>query len=635
MKFIRSSISLCLSCLARQPFNIAVLLIVIYGAAAVHESMQNSAVWHEPPQLVSGLAFWRFGRSDMICVTPPLVRAVAALPVYIFANPTVSDEYDKPPLAYRTEYVRSIRFVRENLATFQHYLECGRCVGVAFGAIGAVYIWQFAIMLYGVRSAIVATLLWCFCPYVLGHSATIMTDVPVATAGLIAMYHLWCWIKNRRISDAIATGLAIGVAILCKLSGVVFIIIAFVACCTIIIAHVLSRKSLASSAMHSVVILLIPCVVINVAYGFSQTCLPLSSFRFNASILHKVDLAPQDDGFVDSWANRFAGTTLGHLVVPFPKEFIVGIDQQCTDFDRGLPSYLCGVWSERGWWYYYLFALSIKLPVGTLMLFIMACYIIVRCRDGTRSGVEFFVISIFIFIIIGLSYNSGFSVHSRYAIPAIPYMALIASKPFSKHARSICVMNKIYMQFFAYVLVIYSMCSVVMQYPHTISYCNEAFGGATRGPLYLADSNTDWGQDILFLAKWLRSHPSVSLNGVACLSSLPLDTFGITAVLPPTLQKGKDFKNNNCPAPGWYAISSGYLFDKSGQYSYFLRLNPVAKIGYTINVYHIGDADVRSLCGSNDEQGDKATQPLGDGKELGVSGYKYALVTECREIVGA
>ena len=70
--------------------------------------------------------------------------------------------------------------------------------------------------------------------------------------------------------------------------------------------------------------------------------------------------------------NRFAGTWLGKIPVPLPADFVQGIDTQRYDFKRGLPSYLRGQWADHGWWYYYLYALAIKEPLGTWCLAALA-----------------------------------------------------------------------------------------------------------------------------------------------------------------------------------------------------------------------------------------------------------------------
>ena len=49
-----------------------------------------------------------------------------------------------------------------------------------------------------------------------------------------------------------------------------------------------------------------------------------------------------------------------------------GIDLQWHDIEVGKPSYLRGEWQDRGRWYWYLYALAVKAPLGTWGLFLLA-----------------------------------------------------------------------------------------------------------------------------------------------------------------------------------------------------------------------------------------------------------------------
>jgi len=49
-----------------------------------------------------------------------------------------------------------------------------------------------------------------------------------------------------------------------------------------------------------------------------------------------------------------------------------GIDIQKHDIDKVKPSYLRGTVRKGGWWYYYLYAMTVKMPLGTLLLITFA-----------------------------------------------------------------------------------------------------------------------------------------------------------------------------------------------------------------------------------------------------------------------
>jgi len=132
-----------------------------------------------------------------------------------------------------------------------------------------------------------------------------------------------------------------------------------------------------------------------------------------------------------SSTNRFINTWLGELPTPFPKNYLLGIDIQQHDFeDYGRPSYLRDQWRDHGWWYYYLYAVAIKVPLGLWLLGILA--IISRRRHKVRpiadsqqptakARDEFILLFPAIVIFVVVSSQTGFSEHMRYVLPVFPF----------------------------------------------------------------------------------------------------------------------------------------------------------------------------------------------------------------------
>jgi hypothetical protein len=140
-----------------------------------------------------------------------------------------------------------------------------------------------------------------------------------------------------------------------------------------------------------------------------------------------------------------------------------------------------------------------------------------------------------------------------------------------------------------------------------LSYFNELAGGPLRGSEHLVDSNLDWGQDLLYLRRWLDRHPEAGPLGLAYFGYIDPRVAGIRFTLPP---KGPtapgDLEGPRAhelgPRPGWYAVSvtllRGYYYpvpNGSGgteylgepSYQYFLRFAPVGRAGYSIFIYHL------------------------------------------------
>ncbi len=262
----------------------------------------------------------------------------------------------------------------------------------------------------------------------------------------------------------------------------------------------------------------------------------------------------------------------------------------------GLPSYLRGQWADHGWSYYYLYALAIKVPLGTWCLVALAIGMaIFGASANTSWQSEVVVLAPGLAILWLVSSQTGFSVHSRYVIPALPFWFVWASKlghvlevvPFTRRqrVRAAIVLGAI----------LWSVTSSLWAYPHSLSYFNELVGGPRGGARHLLDSNIDWGQDLWYLCDWLDEHPEVKLDGLAYSGVFPTTLAGIPNLpfpesVPETPGHDPDTPlRQSDPRPGTYALSVNYLYDP--RYSYFLDFEPVATVSYCFYVYRITRED--------------------------------------------
>jgi hypothetical protein len=363
-------------------------------------------------------------------------------------------------------------------------------------------------------------------------------------------------------------------------------------------------------------------VILNTGYMFDGTCRSLGGYQFQSSLLagnHCVAQGPARCG------NRFANTFLEKWPVPLPEDYVYGIDLQKIDFERGYLSYLNGTWSYRGWWYFHLYALLLKLPLGYLavaagafIVTIAAPNQIVPLRDELQVLLPACVLA------VALVLGSAIGMHSRYAIPMLPFLFILCGKlarlPCSAypcgHAAVVA-------------MVTWGISSSLLVYPHSISYFNEIAGGPSHGYQYLAKSDSSWGQDLILLRKWLRDHPEAKPIHLAQAGPMDPALLGIDFVAPLVGPRNRSQKHSIPPEmlgpkSGYYAIDVCFLEgrdslscpDGHGNWyepstheeydlSYFKDYVPIAKVGYTINIYHIDPKEAdrhRFLLGLPPEQ---------------------------------
>jgi hypothetical protein len=121
--------------------------------------------------------------------------------------------------------------------------------------------------------------------------------------------------------------------------------------------------------------------VLNLGYGFEKPFRPLRDFQF-ISISLAANNSVAEGG---SGGNRFRESIFGAIPVPLPANYLLGIDEQVSDFERGKWSYLNGVWKPRGWWYFYLYGFLLKEPIGCWVLLILALSVTCVSRAYAHS----------------------------------------------------------------------------------------------------------------------------------------------------------------------------------------------------------------------------------------------------------
>jgi hypothetical protein len=134
-------------------------------------------------------------------------------------------------------------------------------------------------------------------------------------------------------------------------------------------------------------------------------------------------------------------------------------------------------------------------------------------------------------------------------------------------------------------------------HPHYLSFFNIVAGGPQNGPSLLADSNVDWGQDLLRLQDWMAENEvdSVKLGwfGIADPAYYGIDYEPMPGFPRPefySLWTTPPFDPQQ-PEPGLYAISASSLWEshwgEKWVYLWFREREPDARVGYSILIYEV------------------------------------------------
>jgi len=568
-------------------------LIVLQLVLLGYSAWSHSPAGDEIAYLPAGISHWQLGRFDLARVSPPLVRACAAVPVMLFGKPATDWKPIEEGFDGRPEWIAGPRFVELNGATTFWLFTLGRWGCLPFAVIGALVCWRWAFEAYGKLAGAIAVWLWCLCPNILGHGALLTPDIGGAAMGALAGYLYWRWLRLSGGWRAVGAGVGLGLALLTRTTWIVLIPVWI---CGWITCRISASSQVAAKTAPSwwglVGLLSIALYVLNLGYGFTGSFQQLADFTFVSQSL---------SGHSDSRAgNRFAETWIGKLPMPIPRDYLAGIDLQRRDFEFRGWSFLAGERKEGGWWYYYLYGLAVKLPLGVVSLLVIVVIYSIRNWRGANSWTDLMLLAPMIAVLLAVSSQTNFSHHVRYAYGILPFLFVWISKvaqAISRRRTSVAATVA--------ALLVWQGVSSLTVYPHSLSYFNELVGGPLNGHERLVDSNIDWGQDLLALRRWNQKRHDSRPIYLAYYGRVNPALAGIEFELPPLYDDmPDDSPAADALAPGLYVISATLLqgqphdlilvdgtkrYAQPESFTYFKQLEPVDRVGYSMLIYRVPD----------------------------------------------
>lgn len=589
---------------------IAVHLILVVWCVA-----RYGFAWTEVGLLPAGILDWQYRSFDVFRVSPPLVRTWGSMPVLVL-DPEVPFRGVLSDPRRRAEWGVARTMMETNPEAAHLWLKLARLFCLPFAAVGMWVAGRWASELYGRAAGVGAAALWAFFPNMIGYGCLISGDAQAASMGLATFFLFRSWLARPQLAESYLLGLVLGLTILTKSSWL--ILLGLLPAIWLVMragewwkgesggtlspglkkpttARRFGRVLLSQAGLLGFTLVL-ALFVVNLLYGFQGSFRRLDSYDFISKTL-----AGAEDWESDGWSgNRFRGTALGVLPVPLPENLVIGVDLQKWDFDRERWSYFRGKWRDHGWWYYYLYGLATKLPLGFWALFSVGAVGMVWRRSWRGPWQQELLLWVpMVLVVTGASLETGLNRHLRYVLPALPFAIVLASRAF-------CVFNEPRRTLRGVVVAAtaWMITSSLWIYPHSLSYFNESVGGPMRADAHFNASNLDWGQDLPYLRRWQRANPEKQPLWVKnYLHITPPGSVGIenAGPVPSMYQRdshhSKSFLAKEEPrfTPGWYAIDRETLLRRSGDYEYLRQFEPSAWAGYGFQIFEITPKRVAEL----------------------------------------
>jgi 4-amino-4-deoxy-L-arabinose transferase-like glycosyltransferase len=502
-----------------------------------------SATLDEPTHLISGLEYLQ-GKSYTADPThPPLARIVEALPLYL-RGAVVRDHSDDPTARGNSVLYGGRGYVR-NLAA-------GRAGNALFLVAALLAAMWWSRRYSGDAAAVVGMVMFAMLPAMLAHSALITTDA-VAVAGVgMAVVALEAYLDSPSNKRALILGIAIAAGLASKFSFLSYFGLALIA---VVISRFASKTLLRPKALTIGIAAATAFLVVWGIYKFDVgTMRPATE----AGAYIATECAPKALREQAIW---FAD----HVPLPAPL-LVDGMGMVKIHNSDGHLAYLFGEMSQLGWWYYFPVVIFYKTPLPLLAAFFAGCVTALLWRRR-KLLTPVLIVVLWLAALMGTHINIGI----RHALPLYLPMVVIAADGAVELWRRITTARPLLVLAAAWLLA-----NSAMAHPDYLAWFNELAG---EHPEQIAvDSNLDWGQDALRLAREARriNEPlHVLFNG--------------SAVLQLHGMRG-DAAEPFLPQPGWWALSlSSLAMNDDARRGGYVWLNDYhyRMIGKSIRLYHV------------------------------------------------
>ena len=523
--------------------------------AALVQTVTHDEIWHLPV----GLLTWRTGRFDFDVLNPPLTRVWSAIPAAL-AGISVAEGVDATDIANK--------FV-DSHDDYHRWYVAGRVMNLLLSVAIGLLLCRWAVDWFGAMGGIVAAALYFTCPNCVAHGALVTPDLGLTLGWLATLRLLSLWPQRRTPGYAAVIGLVLGLTQAAKFTAI--LLYPWVAVFGLLTALREVHGRWRWIASRAVIVLLVSLFAWNAAYLFRGVGTSLAELQPQSGSLQRL---------------RDSSGWLARCPLPLPVDYLRGLDRQRAVMEQQHPVFLNDRWSVVGFPDYFLRSLQYKLPhilqvlsgAGLLML-------LLRGRAQRPAGSLLILLGPALSLLVVAS-SSSMQLGVRYILPVLPALMLLAGALGPRlEQRSPTV-------WWSLATALLLICATSLRYqPHHIAYFNELAGGPVGGRHHLLDSNLDWGQDLYLVREFMDAHQLQKI-GLVYFGTMPPSRLGIDYDISPGFR----------PQPGWHAVSVNYVMGRPHllrepddtmrpadlqEFGYFRAFEAVARLGYSIDVYHI------------------------------------------------
>lgn len=553
--------------LAKRGGFIACLFLALYAWQAAPGLIRMAPVFDEPAHVGAGFSYLKTGDFKLNLQHPPLLKEIAAVPLvwggirWPLSERDWTESGPEPSPLMQWEVGSSVLYLNDP----DRVMILARAPFLLLTLLLGWSVFAWGRRMLGPFAALAALGILALDPSLVAHGVFVTTDAGFALFALLAAWALWHWLQHRTMSRLVLCGLALGAALAAKFTGVLLL--------PLLLALLLAAIRWIPAAVQRR-----PSTLFDPYAG--EAVLPRAVW-----CLYSFTALAVVAGLV-VWACYFFRS---------PALYWTGLMRVNADHDPSYWPYMAGTFQPH-FFSYYLVAWLLKEPLPAIALVAIGVWALLFRGEVTALDRAFLLVppAALFFFYTFLSHNLGF----RYLIPALPFLALCAGYG----AKTLWEARGAAGRAAVAVLAAWLGWNAWGIAPDHLTFFNETAclltspsrigrdAGSACGPLWLDDSNVDWGQGVKTLAAWLRENAPGRRIGLAYFGTGRPDFYGIAFD-----RLGTDELMRGLPM-GLYAVSThlwartrGHLSAKfgDGPQNWTEHLPPRAVVGHAYYIYEI------------------------------------------------
>ncbi|HBP01270.1 MAG: Glycosyl transferase, family 39 [Candidatus Moranbacteria bacterium GW2011_GWE1_49_15] len=607
--------------LERHYKKIAFAILSLFFVVSALNANNDSATFDEVAHIPAGYSYLTQHDTRLNPEHPPLIKDLSALPlVFMDLNFDTSEKFwtgELPNLWDEGQWAAGRHLLYGAGNDPDKIIFWSRLPIVILSVLLGLFLFRWGKEIAGPLAGLFALTLYAFDPNILGHNHFVTTDIGIAAFLTFAFYYFLKFLKTPSWKNVALGGIFMGLLLVSKFSSIV----ALPVFGAIMFVYALVRNNTASAvtAWTDRVMSLLKYSLKSLAAFIVAAAVVWVVYQANTFEMPKETLAKTIEFFFSAEDGNpktiYTNKTLhalneSDLTRPW-SAYLLGPAWVFKRVSGGNGAYFLGQVGNGFTWYFpVVFLIKETLPFLLLAIFSLGytakqtaqtlSYAKLNFGRTREKLADFFRKSLvgytlfgFIILYAFLSIKGGLNIGFRHLFPILPFAYILITKKVFEFLSESHLKTRHVFAIIIGILLAWQIATTAFAYPSFTSYFNETVGGPKNGYHYVTDSNTDWGQDLKRLRKYLDEHPEID--------KIRVDYFGGGDIFR-TVGEDKAILWWDSKRPienGWYALSTNYMQGSiysetktaEDSYRWTLEYEPVDMIGASILIYHVTDIE--------------------------------------------